>query len=64
MFGGSDENKESACNIGDPGSVPVLGRSPGEGNVPSLVFSPGDYQGQRSLAGGPWGFKDRTRLSN
>ena len=24
--------KESACNAGDPGSVPGLGRSPGEGN--------------------------------
>ena len=23
---------ESACNAGDPGSVPELGRSPGEGN--------------------------------
>ena len=24
--------KESACNAGDMGSIPVLGRSPGEGN--------------------------------
>ena len=24
--------KESACNAGDPGSIPGLGRSPGEGN--------------------------------
>ena len=24
--------KESACSAGDPGSVPELGRSPGEGN--------------------------------
>ena len=30
-LGGSD-NKESACNPGDPGSIPGLGRSPGEGN--------------------------------
>ena len=29
--GGSD-GEESACNAGDPGSVPRLGRSPGEGN--------------------------------
>ena len=28
--GGSD-GKESACSVGDPGSVPKLGRSPGEG---------------------------------
>ena len=25
--------KESACNAGDPGLIPGLGRSPGEGNV-------------------------------
>ena len=25
-------SKESACNAGDPGSIPGLGRSPGEGN--------------------------------
>ena len=30
MLGGSD-GKESACNVGDLGSIPVLGRSPGEG---------------------------------
>ena len=29
--GGSD-GKGSACNAGDPGSIPGLGRSPGEGN--------------------------------
>ena len=31
--------KESACNAGDPGSVPGLGRSPGEGNGNSLLYS-------------------------
>ena len=30
--------KESACNVGDPGSVPGLGRSPGEGNGNSLQY--------------------------
>ena len=30
-LGGSD-HKESACNAGDLGSVPGLGRSPGEGH--------------------------------
>ena len=24
--------KESTCNVGDPGSIPGSGRSPGEGN--------------------------------
>ena len=28
----SSVSKESACNAGDPGSIPGVGRSPGEGN--------------------------------
>ena len=36
--GGSD-GKESACNAGDPRSIPSLGRSPGEGNVSPLQCS-------------------------
>ena len=28
----STDGKESACNAGDPGSIPGLGRFPGEGN--------------------------------
>ena len=35
---GSD-GKESACNVGDLGSIPVLGRSPGEGKVYPLQYS-------------------------
>ena len=31
--------KESACNVGDPGSVPESGRSPGEGNDNPLQYS-------------------------
>ena len=30
-FLGSSADKESTCNAGDPGSIPGLGRSPGEG---------------------------------
>ena len=30
--GGSD-GKESACNVGDLGSIPGMGRSPGEGGM-------------------------------
>ena len=30
-FPGSSAGKESTCNAGDPGSIPGLGRSPGEG---------------------------------
>ena len=36
--GGSDA-KESAYNAGDPGSIPGLGRSPGEGNGNTLQYS-------------------------
>ena len=35
---GSD-NKESAYNAGDPGSIPGSGRSPGEGNGYPLQYS-------------------------
>ena len=38
FFGGSD-GKESACCAGDPGSIPGLRRSPGEGNDYSLQYS-------------------------
>ena len=31
-FPGGSDGKESACSIGDSGSIPGLGRSPGEGN--------------------------------
>ena len=31
-FPGGSEGKESACNAGNPGSIPGSGRSPGEGN--------------------------------
>ena len=32
-FPGGSEGKASACNAGDPGLIPGLGRSPGEGNT-------------------------------
>ena len=35
---GSD-GKESTCNAGDPGSIPGLGRSPGEGKGCPLQYS-------------------------
>ena len=37
-FGGSDD-KVSACNAGDPGSIPGLGRSPRERNGSPLQYS-------------------------
>ena len=32
------DDKESACNAGDLGSIPGRGRSPGEGNVYPLQW--------------------------
>ena len=53
--------KASACNAGDPGSIPGWGRSPGEDNGNPLQYSclekPMDRQ--RSLVGySPWGRKE------
>ena len=38
-FSGGSDGKESACNAGDPGLIPRLGRSPGEGIDYSLQYS-------------------------
>ena len=38
-FLGGSAGKESAYNVGDVGSTPGLGRSPGEGNVYPLHYS-------------------------
>ena len=38
-FPGGSAGKESACNVGDLGLVPGLGRSPGEGNGYPLQYS-------------------------
>ena len=38
-FPGGSDGKESACNAGDWGLIPGLGRSPGEGNGFPLQYS-------------------------
>ena len=38
-FPGGSAGKESPCNVGDLGSIPGLGRSPGEGNGYPLQYS-------------------------
>ena len=38
-FPGGSEGKASAYNVGDPGSIPGSGRSPGEGNGNPLHYS-------------------------
>ena len=51
-FPGSSVGKESACNAGDTGSVPGLGRSPGEENSYPL-----QYSGLENPMDCPWGCK-------
>ena len=38
-FPGGSAGKESACNAGDLGSIPGLGRAPGEGNSYTFQYS-------------------------
>ena len=38
-FPGGSDSKASACNAGDLGLIPGLGRSPGEGNGNPLQYS-------------------------
>ena len=41
-FPGGSDSKASACNVGDLGSIPGLGRSPGGGDGNPLQYSPGE----------------------
>ena len=59
-FPGGSDSKESACNAGDPTSIPGSGRSPGKGNGHPLQYSFLDNSMDRalSLVGySPWGRK-------
>ena len=49
-FPGGSEGKASACNAGDPGSIPGSGRSPGEGNGNPLQYT----CLENSMDGGAW----------
>ena len=49
-FPGGSDGKVSACNAGDPGSIPGSGRSPGEGNGNPLQYS----CLENSMDGGAW----------
>ena len=51
-FPGGSDSKESACNAGDLGSIPGLGRSPGGGHGNPFQYSClVNPHGKRSLAG-------------
>ena len=64
-FPGGSEIKGSACNVGDLGSIPGSGRSPGEGNGNPLQYS----CLENPMDGGAWWAtlhgvaKSQTRLS-
>ena len=59
-FPGGTDGKESSCNVGDLGSIPGLGRSPGGGHGNPFQYSClEDPHGQRSLVGySPWDHKE------
>ena len=65
-FPGGSEVKVSAWNAGDPGSIPVLGRSPGEGNGNPFQYSclENPMEGGAWWATVLWVAKNQIRLSN
>ena len=66
QFPGGSDGKVSACNAGDPDSIPGSGRSPGEGNGTPLQYSclenPMDREAWWATVHGV--AKSRTRLSD
>ena len=58
-FPGDSVGKESACSVGDPGSVPGSVRFPGEGHGnPLQYYCLKNPHGQRGLVGySPQGFQ-------
>ena len=65
-FPGRSDGKESACNAGDLGSIPGLGRFPEGGHGNPLQYSCLENpHGQRSLVGcGPWGHREQRMGHN
>ena len=59
-FPGGSDGKVSACNVGDQGSDPWVGKIPWRRAwQPTPVFLPGEAHGQRRLEGcSPWGQKE------
>ena len=60
LFIGDSDSKESTGNVGDLGSIPRLGRSPGEGNDNIFQFSCLEISMDRGTWRGPWGRKSLT----
>ena len=55
-FPDSSAGKESTCNVGDLGSIPGLGRSPGEGKGYPLQYS--GLENSMDSLWGPWSHKE------
>ena len=56
---GDSDGQEPACNVGDPGSISGLGRSPREGMATHSIPLSGESHGQRSLMDySPWGHRE------
>ena len=60
LFPGGSNSKESACDAGDHGSDPWVGKIPWRREwLPTPLFLPEEFYGQRSLVGySPWGHKE------
>ena len=54
--------KESACNVGYPGSIPGSGRSPGEGNGNPFQYSYLENPMDRGVWRATWGDKELERI--
>ena len=65
-FPGGSDSKESAWNAGDPNSIPGMRRFPWRREwLPTPVFLPREFRGQRSLAGySPGGSKGSDMTAN
>ena len=63
-FPGGSDGKESACNVMRPRFSPWVGKIPWRRErLPTLVFLPGEFHGQRSLAGySLWGHKESDTI--
>ena len=59
-FPSDSDSKESACNAADLDLIPGVGKIPWRREwLPTPVFLPGEFHGQRSLASySPWGHKE------
>ena len=55
-YGRGSDGNESACDAGDLGPIPGLGRSPGEGNGNPLQYS--GLENSTDCVYSPWGCKE------